>query len=1208
MGRLLVTLATLLILLLGAAFVAPAFMDWNAYRPDIEQAASALLGRKISIIGDIDIALLPEPHLHAKKVVAEGGPSEAAQMTAEAVELTLSLQALLSGRVEASKLKILNPFLILDLSKPLQSGSAPAKAGPLSIAAEVTSLEIEGGRISVYPDAGQPEALTLTGVEGTLAAPQPRGNAYRFTGRVSQNNQRFDVKFVASAHGDGVKLAGSAVELRSKAAIQADGVLNTAGSPVFDGTLAAMAPQTIVGAPFDIQVKGGARLDRSGLALSDLVVTTDPVNRPQILTGSANVAFTPGTSDFTLQARSLDVDALLSGGAGPWAPVKADGWDNFRTAAEQLLWLYPDFGVHLSLAIDQIQLRGESIEGAKVEGARTAQKWLFEDAQATLPGETAIRLTGALKKTAGKPELMARVALEGKNLGRLNRWVAPPAANAKSAPARVFAAGGLLTLSDDITAFTDVKGNVDGTPFTASLRLDKTPGRKLKASLQGDSFDLTSLETGQTGADALSSESVKAVWQSGLAQLTPVLGDDSTNFDTADVDVSAGSIRTSFIEAKNVAVQLKFNQDVLTVTKLSAETADGLSLHGEGVVPMRSVGQGRFDGRLEAASPQAVLKIASLAGYNSDNLGGRRADDLAPAILAISYNAEGQASGATAQLSGNLGASRLDGRVQLKGSLAEWRGGYFSGQLALSAADGNKLVGLLSPKAGLAAAAVSASPGTLTIRASGTPDRLDTSATVKAPTLQAQIDGAAEFKKTFFFSGKAQVSSQSPEQFLPPSLLALLGGERQTSLKVETNIAFGSGHLDASKLKAESPKNVVSGHLAIGVADRFTEVDADLKADQFSLPSILGYLLAPPPSDRITLALSNVMPAQSQDIWNDRPFVLNVFRVTAAKVTLSAKTMKLTDTLALSDAQMAATLDDGRLNLNKLEGKAFGGDLSAAVSLDARASAVGTSATVSLSKADLSALPASGSPAIVTGKASLSLHATGQGLSPRGIISVLQGRGFIALSDGQLAKISPAGVQKGAEELLAVQLPLTEDAIKKKALEAVQSADFKFRRFKIPLTIHDGMLDIRRASFRGRDSTVRMEAYLDLFSTQADTTWQVGVSSDRRMKWPPVKIQMSGPLRELGAKPRVLSAEDFVRAVLVRKMEGDITRLESLNKPQAAAPSSWSTKQQPAPPPPPRRKRDAPAAQAGASANSVSDFEKRMRDALSKSTPRPDSQ
>jgi len=1204
LGRLLVTLATFLVLLLAAASVAPALMDWKAYRPDIEQAASALLGRKISITGDIDIALLPEPHLHAKKVVAEGGPSEAAQMSAEAVDLTLSLQRLLSGRVEASKLKLVSPFLILDLSKPLQSVAAPAKTGPQPFAAEVTSLEIEGGRISVYPDAGQPEALILTGVDGALAAPQ-HGNAYRFTGRVSERDQRFDVKFSAAAQGSGVKLTGSATELRSKAVIQADGVLNTANAPVFEGTLAATAPQTLVGAPFDIQAKAGAKLNRAGLALTDLVLTLDPGSRPQILMGSANVAFTPSTADITLQARALDADVLMPAAAGAGTPGTAAGWDTVRTAAEQLLWFYPDFGVHLSLASDQIQLRGELIEGAKAEGARTAQKWLFEDAQATLPGETTIRLTGALRNTAGKPELMARVALEGKNLGRLNRWIAPTAANARSGPARVFTAGGLLTLSDDVTAFTDVKGNLDGTPFTASLRLDKTPARKLKVSLAGDSFDLTSLEGGQTGADALSTESLKAAWQAGLAQLTPVLGDDPTNFDAADIDVSAGSLRTSVIEAKNVAVQLKFNQDLLTVTKFNAETADGLSLRGEGVVPMRSAAQGKFDGRLEATSPKAVLRVAALAGYNADSIVGRRAEDLAPATLAISYNAEGQAAGATAQLSGSLGAARLDGRVQLRGSLAEWRAGQFSGQLALSAADGNKLVALLSTKAG-AALGASPYPGTITIRANGTPDRLDTSTTVKAPSLQAQIDGAVELKQAFFFSGKAQASTQAPEQFLPPAALALLGGERQTSLKVESNIAFGSGHLDASKLKAESPRNVVSGHLAVGVADRLTEVDADLKADQLSLPSVLGYLLASPPSDRMTLALSNVIPAQSQDVWSDRPFVLNVFQDTAAKVTLSAKTMKLGDTLALSDAQLSATLDDGRLAVQKLEGKAFGGDLSASVSLDGRASAVAASAIISLSKADLSALPASGSPAIVTGKASLSLRATGQGLSPRGIISVMQGRGAIALGDGQLAKFSPARIQKIGDELASVQQPLPEDTIKKKVLEAVQSTDFKYRHLKFPVRIRNGMVEIPRASFRNKDGTVRMEAYLDLSNMQADTSWQAGVSSDRHVRWPPVKVQVSGPLRELGARPRVLSAEDFARTLLVRKMEGDMTRLESLNK-QTAAPA-WATKQEAGPLSPARRRRDdaSPAAQAGAAASSGSDFEKRMRDALSKGTLRPD--
>lgn len=1202
MGRLLVTLTTLLVLLLGAALVAPAFTDWNAYRPDIEQAASALLGRKISITGDIDIALLPEPHLRAMKVAAEGSASDGAQMTAEAVDLSLSLQALLSGRVEASRLKLVHPFLIVDLSKPFARASSPSQVGSgLSIAAGVTSLEIEGGQVSVYRDASSPEALTFYGVDGTLAGPPP-GNAYRFNGRVSQNNRHFEVKFSAAAQASGIKLTGSASERASKTAFQADGLLKTASGPAFEGALALTAREPLASAeaPLEVQAKANAKISPAAATLSDLVLTIDPENRPQVLAGSANIAFSPNKAEVEFKARSFDADALLATrpktGFEPGAPV---GWGNLRAAVDRLLWLYPDFGLRLSLAADQIQFRGELIEGAKAEGARTAQRWVFDDVEAALPGDAAIKLTGSLKRAGGKSELMARAALEGKNLSRLTRWIAPPPANARAAPARAFAVGGLLTSSGESTAFSEVKGQVDGTPFTASLRLDREPVRKLQLALAGDSFNLSGLEAGQSSPEGLSAESLTSAWKSAQAQLSALLGDDAPAVDVADIDVSAGSIAASFAEAKNVAVQAKYSRDLITVTKLAAETPEGLALRGEGIIPLRTAGQGRFDGRLEARSAKAVMKLAALAGYDA-SLGASRADGLAPAALAINYGMDAQGGGSTALLSGNLGAARVEGRAQLKGSLAEWRTGQFSAQLSASALDGTKLIALLFPKAGLAAGA-STSPAVVTIRASGTSERLEASGTIKAAQMQAQIDGTAEFKAQSSFSGKAVASSQTPELFLPPALLALLGGEPQVNLRVETNLAYAPGRIDAVKLRADSLKNVVTGHLAIDTAKRITGVDADLKADQFSLPSLLGYLLVQPSPDRLSAAMSAAAAPASPDIWSDRPFALGVFQDTAAHITLAARTMRLGDGFALSDAQLAVKLEDGRLDVQPLTGKALGGDLSASLSLDARGATVATAARVSLSKADLTALPAAGSPALASGKASLSLRASGQGLSPRGLLSVLQGRGAITLSDGQLAKFSPAGVQKSADDVLAAPLPLTEDAIKKKVLEAVQSADFKFRHLKIPLTIRDGMLEVRRASFRNKDGTVRMEAYLDLSTLQADTTWQAGVSSDRRVKWPPVKVHITGPLRDLGSKPRVLSAEDFVRAVLIRKMEGDITRLESLSKPAAVTAPPWAVRQEAAP----RAARPRPgdenpaAAQAGSAASQLSNFEKHMRDVLS---------
>ncbi len=1200
MGRLLVTLATILALVLAAAFVVPAFTDWNAYRTDIEHAASAILGRDIAIGGAIDIVLLPEPHLRAAKVEAEGGSADGARMTAEAVDLSLSLQALLSGRIEASKLRLVRPFLILDLSKPLQNRLPPAQASAMStIAAGVSSLEIEGGRVSVLQDASRSGAFTLTNIDGALSAPAP-GNAYRFNGRVSQEDRRFEVRFYAApAPKSGVKLTGSVLDLASRIAFQADGTLSAAKAPVFEGAVAMTAPQAaaLPGAAFDLQAKALAKIDFSGASFTDLAVTMDSDNRPQVLTGAAALGFAARTADIALQARSLDADALLaSASGGALAPAPAGSGNRYQDAAARLLWLYPDFAVRLSLGADQVQFRGEPIEGVKVQGARTGDTWVFEEAKAKLPGETEAKASGSLTKTGGKPALLAEAAFQGKNLGRLNRWIASDAASARIGPARAFAAKGSLTLSEDIAAFTNVTGEVDGTPFTALLRLERAPARRLEVSLAGESFDLSGVDT---GANALSAESVRSAWQAGLQQLSPLIGETST-IDSAEIDVTATAIKASFIDAKNVAVRLKFNQDLLTVAKLSLETPEGLSLSAEGAIPLRGAGQGRLDGRLEARAPQALLRAAALLGYDAESLQGRRLEEFAPASLLVRYSAEAQSGSAMAQVSGALGAARVEGRAQLKGALAEWRAGQLSAQIDISAPQGNKLVSVLFPAAAPAPGAP-ASPGALTLRAEGASERYAVACSLKSAPLQAQLDGAAELKgQSFAFSGRAQAASPAPEEFLPPSLLALLGGEPKTGFRVEADLSLAPGQIAATKLKAESPQNLVMGRLSVASSDRSKRIEADLKAGQLSAPALFNSLLKPPADGLLQASLA---PAPSE-LWSGQPFALDVFQNATANLTLSAKTLKLGETFALSDAQISAKLENGRLDVRRFEGKALGGDLAATLSLDAHGGgAVLADARVSLSGADLSALPVAGSPAIATGNASLALRASGQGLSPRGLIAVLQGRGAILLSDGQLLKFAPAALQRGAEELLASPLPLTEDAVKKKASEAAQSADLRFHHLAIPVAIRGGMLEAPRASFRGRDGTVRMEAFVDLSSFQADTAWQIGVKSDARAKWPPVKIQIGGPLRELGSKPRSLSAEDFVRAVLIRKMEGDIARLESLNKPQTA-PAEQSK--------PARRKRvqeAAPSAQQAAPLAGPTDFEKRMRDALQpKSPPRPDAQ
>ncbi len=71
MNSFLLSLAALLILVLGALFAAPLVIDWNDYRPIFEQQATKLLGREVKVGGEVHMVVLPAPELRIRR--CEGG-------------------------------------------------------------------------------------------------------------------------------------------------------------------------------------------------------------------------------------------------------------------------------------------------------------------------------------------------------------------------------------------------------------------------------------------------------------------------------------------------------------------------------------------------------------------------------------------------------------------------------------------------------------------------------------------------------------------------------------------------------------------------------------------------------------------------------------------------------------------------------------------------------------------------------------------------------------------------------------------------------------------------------------------------------------------------------------------------------------------------------------------------------------------------------
>ena len=85
--------------LLLLALALPALMDWNRLRPEIEQAASAALGRNVTLSGPISARLLPTPRVSVAQV-SVGGAS------AQSLTIGLKLLPLLTGRRELEEVAL----------------------------------------------------------------------------------------------------------------------------------------------------------------------------------------------------------------------------------------------------------------------------------------------------------------------------------------------------------------------------------------------------------------------------------------------------------------------------------------------------------------------------------------------------------------------------------------------------------------------------------------------------------------------------------------------------------------------------------------------------------------------------------------------------------------------------------------------------------------------------------------------------------------------------------------------------------------------------------------------------------------------------------------------------------------------------------------------------------------------------------------------
>lgn len=610
----LTVLAGLLVLALLAALIGPGFVDWRAYRPQIETRLSEALGVETRIGGGIGLRLLPSPRIALEDVRIGSADGSESSATAGHVTVELALAALARGEFRFSEARLDGAAisLLLDEAGTLR---LPGRSGNgIPAEASLDRLTISRSTL-IWREAGKP-AVTLSPIAAEMSAVSLAG-PWRFEGEVAGASLRVTT---GEMEADG--------RLRTKAYLTGENL-----QLGFDGALLFPNSGEGIGAELDGafnlspggavvlagRVKGGSqKLDLSGLTL-------DVAGGAARLEGEGHYLPGTGKGSLALRARRLDADALMT------ALAERQG---FERALQGLPGAFD-----VSLDLDQLIWRGEDFSALALRGH--LHDGGLSDASAS------VRVAGALIGASGN--------LDGNGAsGRLNlkaddaRRVGLVLSRAGLDPVLADFIAGLGRIDADIVgAWTGSGGRFERLLVAGSsgLRLDASgeiaPNRiATKAAVNGLSLD--SLPPGNS--------------LSGLLRQRDVV-----------LDLALTNLRFRNAPPGAASLDLRREGDAWRLSRLSVEGFGGVAITGAGALLTEG---GEISGRVRAPRFETLTALAGpLLPETAVQALQRVGEGLArlDAGFRLTRAASGETS-LSAEGTAAAGRLRLDGRIDRAGS------------------------------------------------------------------------------------------------------------------------------------------------------------------------------------------------------------------------------------------------------------------------------------------------------------------------------------------------------------------------------------------------------------------------------------------------------------------------------------------------------------------------------------------------------------
>ena len=374
----------------------------------------------------------------------------------------------------------------------------------------------------------------------------------------------------------------------------------------------------------------------------------------------------------------------------------------------------------------------------------------------------------------------------------------------------------------------------------------------------------------------------------------------------------------------------------------------------------------------------------------------------------------------------------------------------------------------------------------------------------------------------------------------PPLRPELYGIEPDSGRK--PNPAFhleGTLSLGDGVIKFDTLRGVVAGSAITfsGTADLSASslrVEGKLQLDHASLPSILTTALMPPEH----MADEEGASAKTAGVWPTRPFALNRLNAVIGNLDVTARGLRVIDSLVLKDASFNLVFGDDRIKFDGFRGLFDGKP----VRLELAGTAHGEELVVS-GQIEAPALPidrflllkAHHRPAL-NGTFGFKAHFTARGRSLAGLVARLTGEGDYRLGDCEVSGLDPTAFAT------SIAQAETLDDIDTMIGAILQSGWMSFADTSGHIHIENGLFTFDDAKIEGDGVSGHAEGNFSPIEGLVDMAWQLKLNSLAGM--PSMELFMIGPPNALEPEYRTARLRNWLVADMLQK---NLHRLEQLN-------------------------------------------------------------